>query len=270
MARYEWDPADYSAHSQAQSQWAGDVIAKLELKGTESVLGIGCGDGKVTALLASRLPSGEVIGIDSSAGMVNCARETFPETAYPNISFLCMDAMDIRFSERFDLVFSSAALHWAQNHPGMLGRVRQSLKNGGKIFFQMGGRGNAKAVFDLADALIHSSEWREFFPGFRSPYTFLSAEGYQVLLRDAGFLPIRIELIQKDMTQEGKDGLCGWIRSTWLPYTEQIPRYLKDRFISDIAESYMEKYPPDPDGLDGRGKGVRIGRQHLEGILYCR
>jgi len=121
MARYEWDPADYSAHSQAQSQWAGDVIAKLELKGTESVLGIGCGDGKVTALLASRLPSGEVIGIDSSAGMVNRARETFPGTAYPNISFLCMDARDIRFSERFDLVFSSAALHWAQDHPGMLG-----------------------------------------------------------------------------------------------------------------------------------------------------
>lgn len=222
------------------------------------VLDVGCGDGKITALLASHLPSGEVIGIDSSAGMVNCAREFFPGSEYPNISFLCMDAMDIRFSERFDLVFSNAMLHWVQDHATMLQGVYQCLKNRGRIFFQMGGRGNAREILDLACSFIHSGRWRRYFSDFRSPYTFLSAEEYQVLLRDAGFLAIRVELIPKDMTQEGCDGLCGWIRTTWLPYTERIPEHRRDRFISDLAESYLEKYHPGSEGL------IHVGMVRLE------
>ena len=258
MERYTWNPADYAEHSHAQYLWAGEVIAKLDLKGTESVLDIGCGDGKVTALLASHLPSGEVIGIDSSAGMVNCARESFPGSEYPNISFLCMDALDIRFSERFDLVFSNATLHWVQDHATMLQGVNRCLKNRGRIFFQMGGRGNAREILDLAGSLIHSGRWRRYFSDFRSPYTFLSAEEYQVLLRDTGFHPIRVELIPKDMTQVGCDGLCGWIRTTWLPYTERIPEQQKNRFISDLAESYLEKYPPGSEGL------IHVGMVRLE------
>ena len=258
MERYTWNPADYAKHSHAQYLWAGEVIAKLDLKGTESVLDIGCGDGKVTALLASHLHSGEVIGIDSSPGMVNSARESFPQSKYQNISFLCMDALDIRFTERFDIVFSNAALHWVQDHATMLKGVFRCLKNHGRIFFQMGGRGNAREILDLAGSLINSGRWQRYFSDFKSPYTFPSAEEYQVLLRDAGFLPLRVGLIQKDMTQEGKDGLCGWIRTTWLPYTERIPKDRRDRFISDLAESYLEKYPPDSAGL------IHVGMVRLE------
>ncbi|OPY42644.1 MAG: trans-aconitate 2-methyltransferase [Methanoregulaceae archaeon PtaU1.Bin059] len=79
MERYTWNPADYAKHSHAQYLWAGEVIAKLDLKGTGSVLDIGWGDGKVTALLASHLLSGEVIGIDSAPGMVNSARGSFSQ-----------------------------------------------------------------------------------------------------------------------------------------------------------------------------------------------
>lgn len=40
----------------------------LELQGNESILDVGCGDGKITALLASKVPQGFVIGVDPYPG----------------------------------------------------------------------------------------------------------------------------------------------------------------------------------------------------------
>jgi len=42
-----------------------------------------------------------------------------------------MDALDIRFKERFDIVFSNAALHWVKDHATMLKGVYRCLKNHG-------------------------------------------------------------------------------------------------------------------------------------------
>lgn len=245
---YTWNAGDYAAHSRAQLEWAREIIGKLALKGSESVLDIGCGDGKVTTLIGSLLANGHVTGIDSSEAMISQARETYPASRYPQISFALMDAMDIRYEKQFDLVFSNAALHWVPDHARILHGVARSLKRGGRIFFQMGGKGNARDVMNIAEIMIHAGPWEEFFHDFIPPYTFLSSEEYRVLLEDAGFTAIRAELIPKDMAQDGKEGLSGWIRTTWLPYTERIPESMRDRFISDMADAYMEEYPPDSEG----------------------
>ena len=47
-----WDAEAYARHSEAQLGWARELIGKLALDGNESVLDIGCGDGKVTAEIA--------------------------------------------------------------------------------------------------------------------------------------------------------------------------------------------------------------------------
>ena len=66
MTQFTWDPEDYERHSAQQERWARELVAKLQLAGDETVLDIGCGDGKVTAEIASRVPEGRVLGIDSS------------------------------------------------------------------------------------------------------------------------------------------------------------------------------------------------------------
>jgi len=45
-----------------------------------------------------------------------------------------------------------------------------------------------------------------------------------------------------------KPVLEGWIRTTWLPYTERIPEDKRDDFIEAISEKYMESVPVDSDG----------------------
>ena len=101
-----WDPAAYAANSAPQQFWARELIAKLDLRGNEHVLDVGCGDGKVTAEIAQAVPRGSAVGVDASLEMIEFARKTFPPGAIPNLGFHIMDAREIHFAEKFDVVFS--------------------------------------------------------------------------------------------------------------------------------------------------------------------
>jgi hypothetical protein len=107
-----WNPEDYAQHSDAQLKWARELRSRLNLRGDESLLDVGCGDGKITADFAKTIANGRVIGVDSSPEMVNYASQTYPTSQYPNLQFLCMDARSLVLAETFDVVFSNATLHW--------------------------------------------------------------------------------------------------------------------------------------------------------------
>jgi trans-aconitate 2-methyltransferase len=243
-----WDAEDYSRNSSAQLQWARELIAKLHLRGSEHVLDIGCGNGNVTAILSELLPGGRVVGIDVSEDMIAAAHQRFPDPSFKNLRFLRMDAAAIDFDDRFDIAFSNAVLHWVRDQSSVLKGVAGILKNGGRLLFQMGGKGNAHELIAVLEALTSRPPWDSFFRGFSFPYTFLDPEEYHGLLLQAGLGEAKVELIPREMKQKGKDGFAGWIRTTWMPYTERIPLDLRERFISEIVDSYMRDHPVDADG----------------------
>jgi trans-aconitate methyltransferase len=51
------------------------------------------------------------------------------------------------------------------------------------------------------------------------------------------------------MVHEGREGLAGWIRTTWLPFTQRIPEELREQFIDELVSGYVRRYPPDENGL---------------------
>jgi trans-aconitate 2-methyltransferase len=246
--KYSWNAEDYAKHSTTQQQWAKELIPKLKLTGNEALLDIGCGDGKITAQIASCLPNGYVVGVDSSEEMVKLARNKFPQTAFPNVSFQMMDARKLTFNEQFDRVFSNAALHWIIDHRPVLFGVRRSLKPGGRLLFQMGGKGNAQAILGLLDELMVEERWCQFFTGFTFHYGFYTPEEYVVWLREAGLEPEQVELLKKDMALQGKEGLAGWVRTTWLPYTGRLPADMRDEFVNEIVSRYVKAHPLDAQG----------------------
>lgn len=84
---YRWNAQDYAQNSQAQQQWAKELMAGLQLTGLETVLDLGCGDGKVTAEIARIVDLGTVVGIDNSETMIALAKRRYPEQQHPNLSF---------------------------------------------------------------------------------------------------------------------------------------------------------------------------------------
>ncbi|MDM8563123.1 hypothetical protein QUF54_07200, partial [Candidatus Marithioploca araucensis] len=43
-------------------------------------------------------------------------------------------------------------------------------------------------------------------------------------------------------------GFEGWIRTTWLPYTERISPEKRDKFIRAISKDYIKQQPIDSRG----------------------
>lgn len=244
----QWNARDYAQHSSAQLQWASELIPKLGLQGHESLLDLGCGEGRITALIAARIPQGRVLGIDLSPEMIALASIQFPPSTHPNLSFLQMDISRIALEQHFDLAFSNAALHWVADHGAVLRGVRSCLHSGGRVLFQMGGRGNAGGIFAAIGEMLARPHWCGYFQGFAAPYSFYGPEQYRDWLPQTGFRPLRAELIPKDMYHPDPAGLLGWLRTTWFPYTDRLPADQREAFLGEVVEAYLAAHPVDTSG----------------------
>ena len=245
---YHWDAEEYRTSSCNQKKWALELLAKLDLKGSERVLDIGCGDGEITAAIARRVPRGSAVGIDSSRDMVDLAVTRHPPERCPNISFVLKDAREIDFDEEFDAVFSNACLQWVADHQSVLAGIRRCLRPSGRVLLQMGGEGNAVTVLKAIDDVLKMPRWAAYFEGFTFPYAFYGPDDYRRWLASFGFRAKRVELLPKDMAHAGADAFAAWIRTTWLPYTERVPGSLREEFIDEIAAAHARVRPPDVDG----------------------
>jgi trans-aconitate methyltransferase len=245
---YKWDARDYSRNSSSQQEWARELIGKLQLRGNERVLDIGCGDGKVSAEIAGWVPQGSVVGLDISREMIDYARQNFPSDTHSNLEFVLGDASNLNYVQEFDVVFSNAALQWIIDHIPVIKGIARSLKPSGKVLLQMGGKGNAALILALANHKCGNGKWSVYFKDFKIPYGFYSPGEYAGWLQQVGLTTNRVELIPKDMVHRSKDDLAAWVRTTWIPYTHRIPAAMQDNYIEEIIDEYLGICPPDQNG----------------------
>ncbi len=266
----QWNAQDYAKSSSAQAIWAQELITKLNLSGDEVVLDVGCGDGKVTAEMARSLPKGFVLGIDSSAEMVEFAIAEHIQPAIANLQFACMDARKIDkksfpgklFHFPFHIVFSNAVLHWVDDQPAFLRGANRVLGWGGKLVTSSGGKGCAVDVVRVFEALIQQSTWQPYFTNFQFPYFFYSADEYAAWLPESSFQPVRVDLVPKDMIHAGKEGLASWIRTTWMPYIHRVSESRREELIEEFLQEYLNHHPLDSHG----NSHVKMVRLEVEAI----
>lgn len=240
-----WNASDYARSSSAQLTWAEELLAVLTFSGTENVLDIGCGDGKITSLIAEKVPYGQVVGIDRSQEMIALAQQNHKK---PSLFFQQMDATAINLNERFDFIFSNAVLHWVEDHPAVLSGVQRHLKRGGRILLQMGGAGNAEMILSVISGLMTKKAWSPYYSNFQFPYFFYDTVPYKQWLAQAGLMATSIRLIPKDMIHQDIDELKGWLRTTWFPFTDCLPGDSREDFLNQIVEHYLKLVPPDSQG----------------------
>ncbi len=147
----EWNAAHYERIAGLQLAMANEVLHRLSLKGSERVLDVGCGSGKITAAIAGRLPMGSVLGVDASHEMVTFAGNHYCGPDHPNLSFEVADASTLPFSGRFDLVVSFNALHWIRDHGPVLRGIHAALKPGGMAHLRFVPAGPRKSLEDVIE-----------------------------------------------------------------------------------------------------------------------
>lgn len=244
--QFQWDATDYAANSSAQYQWGSELITRLELGESERVLDVGCGDGKLTAILAQQVTFGAVTGVDASPQMVALAQQRWGHAR--NMAFSCVDAQQLAFNGVFDAVFSTSVLHWVPDHPAVLAGVRRALKPGGRMLLQMPAAGNCLQFVEAVDRVRAMPDWRRFFRDFIFPWRFCVARDYNRWLDEAGFATQRIVTVNKDMCHESPAGLAGWMRATWLPYLQRVPHEKQTAFVETVVDEYLREVPTDENG----------------------
>src|SRR5262245_54755780 len=166
----EWHASDYHRQSGLQQAMAEEQLARLTLSGSERVLDVGCGDGKITAEIAARVPRGSVLGVDPSHDMIAFASGRFAPPAHANLRFEVADARRLPYRDEFDLVVSFNALHWVPEQDAALGSIRAALKPTGRALLRMVPAGQRESLEDVIEEVRQRPRWAAYFPLFQKPH----------------------------------------------------------------------------------------------------
>jgi trans-aconitate 2-methyltransferase len=232
----DWDAVTYDRVSTPQQRWAKVVVARLALRGDETVLDAGCGPGRVTAMLLERLPKGRVIAVDGSAAMVAEARSLLdPSRADVRQS----DLLELDLGEPVDAIFSNAVFHWIHDHGRLFVTLAGALAPGGRLEAQCGGTGNVAAFHAAVDDVVATGEFPEL-AGFAPAY-FAGPEETIERLAIAGFDQIECGLAPRPVVPSKPRE---FVRSVCLgAHLERLPRKRRDRLLTAV----MDRLGPAPE-----------------------
>ncbi len=117
---------------------ANDIVEKPALFSlapdlhNKSVLDIGCGYGE-NCVQFLKLGAAKVTGLDISAKMLEIARN---ENSFSNIQYINKSMTDLNeITEKFDVVFSSLAVHYIEDFDKLVKDIYNRLNQGGYFIF---------------------------------------------------------------------------------------------------------------------------------------
>ncbi|OWA37693.1 SAM-dependent methyltransferase [Saccharibacillus sp. O16] len=230
----KWDAQHYDQKIGYVSQLGVGLIELLAPQPGERILDLGCGTGDLAQQIAQR--GAVCAGVDYSSAMIETAKEK-----YPDLSFRIADAEQFRLEEgeeRYDAVFSNAALHWMKRPEAVIESVGLALRPGGRFAAEFGGMGNVGAI---VGALTNELErigidWKTRFPWY-----FPSVGQYTSLLEQGGFEVHYAELYDRPTPLgSGEDGLNNWL----LAFAGSLMEGIEPETQQEIAENCAAALKP--------------------------
>lgn len=128
----DWDAKLYLKYEDERTRPARDLLAQVPIREAGLVYDLGCGPGNSTELLAGRFPRAELIGLDTSAEMLDRARLILPQAW-----FEMADLGAWRPERPADLLFANALFQWVPDHLRVLRELVEALPSGGILAVQM-------------------------------------------------------------------------------------------------------------------------------------
>lgn len=236
------DAESYSKNSTLQYQATELFLQQYEIQGNESVLDIGCGYGNWTYHFACQT-QGSVIGVDASSEMITLAKQKHQRD---NLYFEVMNAEDISFPEKFDLIMSSFCLQWVKNKLTAFQKIAHHLKDTGQAMLIMPFPNEDLA--DIRAQLMRSDKWSSYFINFSDPSKILFDNDYGDYAKRAGFKNISLNHEKVTTKFNTKDELKGLIRNI-MPLLHKLPTDdLKNNCVEDVMSEYLLRHPIAPDG----------------------
>jgi trans-aconitate 2-methyltransferase len=225
-----WHGATYDRLSTPMEAMGREVLDRLELDGSETVIDAGCGSGRVTEALVQRLPHGRVIGVDASASMIEAARERLGASVELHVA----DLSTFDLGVQADAILSTATFHWIADHDALFGRLRAHLRPGGALVAQCGGHGNIANVHEAARETMATAPYAPHFEGWQGPWNFATPEDTERRLHTAGFSEARAWLMERPVTPDDPHAYLTEINLG--AHLGRLPDELRTGFVDEVIE----------------------------------
>ncbi|MCL2512716.1 MAG: methyltransferase domain-containing protein [Oscillospiraceae bacterium] len=240
----DWNPNIYLSFEKERTQPSIDLAMRIGMDSPKRIIDIGCGSGSSTAVLKSRWPAAEIVGLDNSKSMLERAKEKTP-----GIEWVCGDASgDLSHLGAFDIVFSNAAIQWMPNHPLLLKNLYSILTDGGIFAVQVPYTAD-RPIYKELQKLISVPKWKNRFAAVSTVSSFHAADYYYDILSG---LPSNVELWVTEYFHIMPDhkSVIKWYSGTGLrPYLDCFSDGSeKEEFLNEYESNLKKSYPPQPNG----------------------
>ncbi|HEV8545417.1 MAG TPA: class I SAM-dependent methyltransferase [Candidatus Limnocylindrales bacterium] len=228
----DWDAAIYDRVADPMARWGASVLGRLPLRGDERVLDAGCGSGRVTELLAERLPDGTVIALDASPAMIEGARARLARFG-ERVEFVVADlGRRIPLAQPVDAILSTATFHWVPDHDALFKNLAAVLRPDGRLVAQCGGAGNIASVQRVLASVGD---------GWLGDVHFETPAATAARLEAAGFADVECWLTEEPTTFEPGEPFEAYLRTVILgSHVARLPENQRDGFVRSVAEQLGE------------------------------
>jgi trans-aconitate 2-methyltransferase len=234
----EWNALGYEKISALQQAMAAETLATLEITDAKRVVDLGCGNGRITAAIASRLPHASVLGVDASREMISYALEHFAVTTFPNLKFAVGDICKLDFEGVFDTVLSFNALHWIPDQGAALATICRMMSEGGSAHLRLVARGERKSLEDVLEETRSSARWAPSFVAFHDPYLHITPEEYRALAEARGLRVIDQYVQDKAWDFGSRDDFFAFASVTTVAWFSRLQPEARPGFLHDVLERY--------------------------------
>ncbi len=233
---HEWDAEAYQRVSDPQFNWGLRVLDRLPLEGGETVIDAGCGSGRLTSMLAQRLPRGRVIAVDRSTNMIEEARRRLAPLG-DRVQLVCADLTTYVADTPADAVFSTATFHWLHDHDRLFESIHRSLRSGGRLVAQCGGVGNLERFHAHAEDVLRREPFAKWFVGFEPAWNFQGPDATAQRLRRAGFTDVTCDLEEAPTPFQDATAFREFIRTVVLRHhLARLPDdALRERYLDEVV-----------------------------------
>ena len=230
----DWDAATYDRVSEPQTRWGTVVLDRLPLRGDETVLDAGCGSGRVTEMLAERLPDGRLIALDGSPSMIDEARRRLARFG-DRVSFVVADLgrpFELPGGVLVDAILSTATFHWVLDHDALFRNLATVIRPGGRLVAQCGGAGNIASVMTVLGSIGD---------GWLGDKLFATPEETAARLTASGFVDIETWLQPEPTCFEPGEPFETFLRTVILGnHLDRLPPEARDGFVAEVVRQLPE------------------------------
>lgn len=232
----------YASASGPQRRQAAILINKLSLKGSELVLDVGCGPGRIAVAMLRKHPGLKIHGIDISPEMIKVANRLRHDLGAQRLSFETVDLFQYEPPHLYDVTFSSSAMHWALPPSVAYQKLFGFTAPGGLLAVHQGGEGTYRNFHKAAMEVAEYFEVTANFENWSYPAFYPTADQLRALLGEVGFNEIVVEDEQK-MVDEDDFDVEAFAYSGLLPYLDQVSDSQRGLFRQQFMRHALDTVP---------------------------